>query len=192
MLASKIQLEILGMAFSQIQAGAYALVLGEVGGLRRISIIIGQAEAQIIGLYLQGGRAPRPLIHDVMYGVLRDFNISLREVQIYGFEKEVHHAYLVCRHAADDEKYIDARTSDAIALAVRVGCPIYIDADIFVRNSVVFKPENAEDNKNVLFVDMLEYESLENLQKQLQEAVKQENYEQAAKIRDEINRRVKN
>jgi len=184
----KIQLEVLGLTYSQIQAGAYALVLGEVGGVRRLPIIIGQVEAQAIAIQLQGLEAPRPLTHDLICRVMNEYNVSLREVYIFKLEKDIFHSRLICRRESEDVKFIDARTSDAIALAVRAGSPIFIEREIFMRSSITFSIDG-EMQKNVKTVDALGSQTVDELQKKLDQAVKEEKYELAAKIRDEINSR---
>lgn len=184
----KIQLEVLGLTYSQIQAGAYALVLGEVGGARRLPIIIGQVEAQAIAIQLQGLEAPRPLTHDLICRVMQEYNVKLREVYIFKMEKDIFFSRLICRHEAEEVKFIDARTSDAIALAVRAGSPIFIEREIFMRSSFTFSTDG-KISDNVKTADALGSQTVDELQKKLEQAVKEEKYELAAKIRDEINRR---
>ena len=183
----KVQLKVMGFAFNQIQTGAHVLVLGEVGGMRRLPIPIGQVEAQAIAIQLQGVEAPRPVTHDLICQVMQEYNIGLREVYIFKWEEGIFYSRLICRREAEETKFIEARTSDAIALAVRTGSPIYIERDAFMRMSISFNTEG--DQKNVKTVNALSSQTVEELQKKLEQIVKEENYELAAKIRDEINSR---
>ena len=187
----KIQLEVLGLTFSQSQLGGYALVLGEVDGMRRLPIVIGQSEAQSIAIHLQGLKAPRPLAHDFMIDLMTTFGISLREVYIYKLEKDIFYSELHCCRNINDIRTIDARTSDAIALAVRTNCPIYIEESIFNATSVVFNPENVmqQATKIPMSQESIETASVEELQKRMQEAINIEDYETATKIRDEMKKR---
>jgi bifunctional DNase/RNase len=188
---NKIRLEVLGLTYSQSQTGAYALVLGEVDGLRRIPIIIGQTEAQAIAIQLQGLEAPRPLTHDLIFQIMKKFKIDLREVFIYKIEKDIFFSELVCWKEADDIKKIDARTSDAIALAVRHNCPIYIDTEVFNTSSVTFENEN-EENAAEKDTDSIDKLSLEKLEEKLEASIENEDFELASKIRDEIKKRKEN
>ncbi len=186
---NKLRLEVLGLTYSQNQSGTYALILGEVDGLRRIPIIIGQSEAQAIAIQLQGLEAPRPLTHDLIQTLMKSYKITLREVFIYKFEKEIYYSELICWREGEEEKKIDARTSDAIALAVRTNCSIYIDEDIFKASSIIFEPNDNETESENIDKNPIESASLDELTKQLDEAINFENYELASKIRDEIKKR---
>ncbi len=126
---NKIKLNVLGISYSQTQSGAYALVLTEEHGNRRIPIIIGGFEAQAIAIQLEGLTPPRPLTHDLFLSFATAFNISLIEVDIYRLEEGVFYSKLVCENG-NREITIDARTSDAIALALRFKCPIYTTEEI--------------------------------------------------------------
>src|SRR3954466_11538491 len=120
----KIKLEIIGLSYSQTQSGAYALVLGEDKGKRRLPIIIGAFEAQAIAIELENMTPSRPLTHDLFKSLAQSFNIEIEEVIIFNLLEGVFYAKLVC-HNGSKKMEIDARTSDAIAIAVRFGCPIY-------------------------------------------------------------------
>jgi len=201
---NKIRLNVLGISYSQTQTGAYALVLAEEGGKRRIPIIVGGFEAQAIAIQLEGLKPPRPLTHDLFVNFARTFNIDLLEVTIYKLEEGVFFSKLTC----DDGKRIievDARTSDAIALALRFKCPIYTTEEIMQKAGIVIDFEKEEDEeleeeyaesndfdtqrKSSDFKSELERYSLDELQIMLEDAIRDENYEKASLIRDEIKRR---
>src|SRR3954465_1736661 len=120
----KVQLDIVGLSYSQTQTGAYALVLGEVNGKRRLPIIIGAFEAQAIAIELEKMTPSRPLTHDLFKTFAETFDINVSEVIIYNLVEGIFYAKLMC-NSGEPETEIDARTSDAIALAVRFQCPIY-------------------------------------------------------------------
>ena len=202
---SKIKLNVLGISYSQTQSGAYALVLAEEGGERRIPIIIGGFEAQAIAIQLEGLKPPRPLTHDLFLSFASAFGISIVEINIYKLEEGVFYSKLICD---DGEKKmtVDARTSDAIALALRFSCSIYTTEDILAKSGIVIdiEPESKENkptSSSKLFsdpspgkgrpADELRDLTLNELKQMLQDAVKNENYERASDIRDEINRRKK-
>ena len=188
---SKLRLEVYGLTYSQAQSGAYALILGEPDGLRRIPIIIGQSEAQAIAIQLQGLEAPRPLTHDLIQTLMKSYAISLREVYIYKFEKDIFFSELICWREGEEVKKIDARTSDAIALAVRANCPIYIEESILNSAGIIFDTENPAQTDITVEQkkDDLEMATITELEAKLQDAISIENYELASKIRDEIKRR---
>jgi len=199
----RIKLNVLGISYSQTQSGAYALVLTEEEGERRIPIIIGGFEAQAIAIQLEGLTPPRPLTHDLFYNFASAFRISLREVEIYRLEEGVFYAKLICRNSGR-EITIDARTSDAIALALRFKCPIYTNEDIMTKSGVVLdanseiKKENfTKSYKEEKFQDKikstpeLEKFSVKELKELLNESIVKENYEKASFIRDELKRREK-
>ncbi len=191
----KIKLEIIGMSYSQSQSGAYALILGETEGKRRLPIIIGGFEAQAIAIELEKMKPSRPLTHDLFKRFADTFNITLQEVVINKFIEGVFHAELVC---LDDgtEYRIDARTSDAVALALRFSCPIYTNEKIMSAAGIIVdeKKEEKEEKEEQPIVEQSSslgnYTSAE-LKEMLQKAVENEEYEEASKIRDEMNRRKK-
>ncbi|KOH45368.1 bifunctional nuclease family protein [Sunxiuqinia dokdonensis] len=192
----KKKLNILGLSVSQTQSGAYALVLAEENGDRRIPIIIGPVEAQSIAIQLEGLKPPRPLTHDLFKNLAFAFDINISEVVIYKLEEGIFYSELVCA-LGEDEIRIDSRTSDAVALALRFKCPIYTNEDILNKAGIVM---DSEGDSPVEFEDRSgtpgsksEFESYnENeLKEMLNEAVSNENYERASKIRDELNRRKK-
>jgi len=198
----KIKLNVLGISYSQTQTGAYALVLTEEEGERRIPIIIGGFEAQSIAIQLEGLKPPRPLTHDLFHNFALTFKINLKEVIIYKLEEGVFYSKLICNNGGEDVT-IDARTSDAVALALRFKCPIYTTEEILSKSGIVIDLEQDKGTGEVKsekktkktttkgstqkYKDM----DLEELEGLLEEAVKNEEYEKASAIRDEINRRKK-
>lgn len=195
----KIKLNILGLSVSQSQSGAYALVLAEETGERRIPIIIGPIEAQSIAIQLEGLKPPRPLTHDLFKNMASAFDISISEIVIYKLEEGIFYSELVCVKEGK-QIIIDSRTSDAVALALRFGCPIYTTEDILERAGIVIEFENEQsqeewrqpvtEESNKGKYEYGKYTSAE-LSEMLTNAVKDEDYEKASAIRDEINRRRK-
>lgn len=192
----KIKLDIIGLSYSQTQSGAYALVLAETGGKRSLPIIIGGYEAQAIAIELEKMTPTRPLTHDLFKSFADSFQVNIEEVVIYNLVEGVFYAKLIC---VKDGKFseIDARTSDAIALAVRFKCPIYTFESILASAGILL------DENNELIADAPETESIETkkvdtgmatmnmdqLEEHLNQAIENEDYELASKIRDEINKR---
>jgi len=201
---SLIQLTIKGISYSQTQTGAYALVLSEIEGTRTLPIIIGAFEAQSIAIALETEmRPPRPLTHDLFKTFSDTFGIKIKEVIIHKLVDGVFFSSLVCEKNGKEE-LIDARTSDAIAIAVRFNAPIYTYENILDKAGIYLKAEEemALEGKSELKkipADLEESKSKEKtsfsklsltqLQEQLHQAVVNENYELAAKIRDEISKR---
>ena len=189
----KIRLEIIGMSYSQSQSGAYALILGEVGGERRLPIIIGGFEAQSIAIELEKMKPSRPLTHDLFKNFADHYKIDIKEVIINKFEQGVFFAKLICLHE-NIESNIDARTSDAVALAIRFSCPIYTNEKLLAEAGVLLdetksagtatkkKPAKSKESDYADF-------SLNELNNMLKEAIDKEEYEKASVIRDEIQRR---
>jgi len=191
---NKIKLRILGITFNQIQAGAYALVLAEEQGKRRIPIIIGTPEAQSIAISLENLHPPRPLTHDLFISFLQVLNVTLKEIIIYKYEEGVFHSELVFNDGAKD-LFLDSRTSDAIALALRANAPIYIANDIMKDVAIELDDEedtdDGEEQSKRQQPFSLDHLSPEKLQKLLNEAIVSENYEKASYIRDLINEKSK-
>lgn len=199
---SKVRLNVLGISYSQTQTGAYALVLAEENGNRRIPIIVGGFEAQAIAIQLEGLKPARPLTHDLFYNFASTYGISLTEINIHKLEEGVFYSQLSC-YDGKNKIEIDSRTSDAIALALRFKCPIFTTEDILTKAGIIIDFEHdpdkvkdedqdeeydTEDEQEVTNEELSSM-NLEELKKILEEAVKDENYEKASQIRDEINRR---
>ena len=202
----KVRLEIVGLSYSQTQSGAYALVLGESAGTRRLPIIIGGFEAQAIAIELEKMSSSRPLTHDLFKAFAETFDVKVSEVLIYNLVEGIFYAKLVCSDGAREVE-IDARTSDAIALAVRFNCPIYTFEFILKSAGIVLDDETgaalAATTETTAVTDMDEtiasptgkeeykVKSTEELKAMLQTAIDDEQYETASKIRDELNQRKK-
>ncbi len=198
----KIKLNVLGISYSQTQTGAYALILTEENGNRRIPIIIGGFEAQAIAIQLEGLNPPRPLTHDLFHNFAQAYDIQLLEVNIYRLSEGVFYSKLLCKDS-HKELSVDARTSDAIALALRFKCPIYTSEDIIKQAGIILDENQVledELEQDELFpsesenlrpgTELAEY-TIQELKSMLEEAVKKENYEKASIIKDEINKRKK-
>jgi uncharacterized protein len=191
----RVKLKVMGISYSQTQSGAYALILTEENGDRRIPIIIGGFEAQAIVIKLENLSPPRPLTHDLLQMVADEFRISVLEVFIYKLEEGVFFSKLICNNG-EKEISIDSRTSDAVALALRFGCPIFITEEILEKAGITISPTDSEDTAGTSVDSILEpesskYDSLseDELYKMIDEAVKTEDYERAAAIRDELDKR---
>lgn len=186
-----VKLRVMGLTFSQTQAGSYALVLAEESGKKRIPIMIGAFEAQAIALHLEELKPPRPLTHDLFLSFSKAYGVDLKEVLINKLEEGIFYSELTFIHEGDVVK-LDSRTSDAVALALRFKCPIYTTAEILDRAGIYLEEkeddkeaeeEIVEDDEDYGAKSMLELEAL------LDQAVDNEDYETASKIRDEIKRR---
>lgn len=197
---NKIKLEIVGLSYSQTQSGAYALVLGEVNGRRRLPIIIGGFEAQAIAIEIEKLTPSRPLTHDLFKTFASTFSISINEVIIYNLVDGIFYAKLICNNGKKDIE-IDARTSDAIALAIRFECPMYTYEFILASAGIVIEGNDfvflenldasKEEQPSAAESSKATYASYtdDELKTALQQALQEEAYEKAAKIRDEISRR---
>ena len=190
---NKIKLKILGITFNQVQAGAYAMILAEEYGNRRVPIIIGTPEAQSIAIFLENLRPPRPLTHDLFVSFTQLLNFTLKEVNISKYEGGVFYAELIFSNGEKDV-FLDARTSDAIALAIRANAPIYMSGKIMNEVAIEIDDDDFNDyqdetsQQQMVSLDNL---SGEKLQKLLNEAITAENYEKASYIRDVIKEKNK-
>lgn len=205
----KIELEIIGLSYSQTQTGAYALVLGEKSGTkRRLPIIIGGFEAQAIAIELESMTPSRPLTHDLFKSFAVQYEINITEVIVYNLVEGIFYAKLVSEKDGEIVE-IDTRTSDAIALAVRFKCPIYTHEFILASAGIILeeghkdeddlgkeieaiedelKEESFEEPKSLSYSDLTQ----EELNNRLQDAIENENYEEASKIKEELDKRNAN
>lgn len=203
----KIELTVINISSSSEQAGAYAMVLQEVDGDRQLPIIIGATEAQSIALQLKNITPPRPLTHDVFASALRLSDVFIKQVLIYKAKEGVFYSYIYIGRG-EEALQIDARTSDAVAMAVRMGAPIYVFEPVLDREGITLEERRMmeaeeEENQHDIETDKGRYividedydgketkeEALARLQAELEEAVNEENYELASLLRDEILRR---
>lgn len=197
----KIELNILALSSSAEKTQSYAIILGEKNGTRKIPIVIGAFEAQAIVVSLDNIKPGRPLTHDLFYTFIQTYGVEIMEVVIYKFEESVFFAKLVCMKDGEVTE-IDARTSDSIALAVRIGCPIFtfeniiqatgsmMDGSINLPTNVMDEDEEEaeeelDDNASLASLSLSELEQL------LDDALNNEDYDMAIAIRDEINKRPK-
>jgi bifunctional DNase/RNase len=185
----KIELEIVALSHSITQTHSYAVVLGEVNGLRRLPIVIGGFEAQAIAVALERMQPSRPLTHDLMKNFMMAFNIELHEIIINDLQEGIFYSKLVCSTEHDTVE-IDSRTSDAVALAVRFGCPIYTYDNILDSAGILMEEDDKKKKVVVSHSDAssddLKKLSIAELESLLTEVLEQEDYIKAASIRDEI------
>ncbi len=209
MFMDKIELEIIGLSYSQTQTGAYALVLGEKGGAkRRLPIIIGGFEAQAIAIELESMTPSRPLTHDLFKSFADVYNISVKEIVIYNLVEGIFYAKLLSEKEGEIIE-VDTRTSDAIALAVRFKCPIYTHEFILASAGIILDESQEEEDSLGKELDSIEDElesvgfdepkslsyddlTLDELNKRLQDSIESENYEEASKIKEELDKRNAN
>lgn len=199
----KIKLEILGLSSSQSQSGSFALVLGEAHGKRRLPIIIGMFEAQAIAIEIEKIIPNRPMTHDLFKSFAQSFEFDVEEIVISDLKEGVFFAKIVC-HNGVKQIEVDARPSDAIAIGLRFNVPIYTYENVMSEAGIVLseEPEEEEEEKvsrgkketskkssGKTFTEQLKDLSSDKLAKMLEEALHKEDYEKAAKIRDEMNRR---
>ncbi|HAV22740.1 MAG: hypothetical protein A2X67_04820 [Ignavibacteria bacterium GWA2_55_11] len=185
----KVQVDILGLSTSPSSGGAYALILKEMNGPRRLPIIIGAFEAQSIALEMEGIKPPRPLTHDLMKSIIDTLGGSLNDVTINELKDGTFYARL-----SVDTQEIDSRPSDAIALAVRYGVPIFVTDRVMDEASFVPESDEAESTESPETAEQpkqgekpkQQLTKLQQLEQQLGEAITKEEYEKAARIRDEI------
>ena len=191
----KVELEIVALSHSITQSNSYAVVLGEVNGTRKLPIVIGGFEAQAIAIELEALKPPRPLTHDLFVNFAMAFKIDLIEVNIHRLEEGIFYSELLCDNGSSRIK-IDARTSDAVALAIRFGSPIYTTEEIMNKAGIILPVEDRirtdkSKTPDVKDVSKFTNNSLKELKELLDKAINNEDYEEASRIRDEIKRREK-
>lgn len=199
----QIRLYVKGLSYSQTQSGAYALVLGEENGDRRLPIIIGGFEAQSIAIALEKDmNPPRPLTHDLFKNFADQFEIGLKEVLIHKLQDGVFYSILICERNGETHS-LDARTSDAVALAIRFKTPIFTYEEILEKAGIILgentpKEEDSSEESgpkvipegtSKLSSGLISTQSLDSLKKEMDAAVRNEDYEKAARLRDEIDKR---
>jgi bifunctional DNase/RNase len=192
----KIELEIVALSHSITQTHSYAVVLGEVNGLRRLPIVIGGFEAQAIAVALEKMHPSRPLTHDLMKNFMTAFSIDLQEIIICDLQEGIFYSKLIC-FSEHDTVEIDSRTSDALALAVRFGCPIFTYEHILESAGILMEDSSSKKKKTVTTTtttetiprEDLKALSTEELNSLLTEVLDQEDYIRAIAIRDELNSR---
>ncbi len=199
----KVELEIAGLSYSHTQSGAYALVFNETKGNRRLPIIIGGTEAQAIAIELEGMTPSRPLTHDLFKSFAEEFEFTIQEVIIYNLIEGIFFSKLICRNKEGNTIEIDSRTSDAVAIAVRFACPIFTYEFILSSAGIILDDEGEEENSGetksnletesspieLSESDSVPQKSIEELEKELNEAIEAEDYEKASQLRDQINSR---
>ena len=193
---NKVNLEIVGLTYSESSTGAYVLILGDKNSQRRLPIVIGSAEAESIAIGMEKHKNGRPHTHDLFLRFAHEFGVEIMEAVICRFRDGVFYAILICKQG-DELTMIDARPSDAIAIAVRAGCEIYAYETVMDEAGIIMDDMEKEETEEPAeapinigraqtSLDMLDLDTLEEL---LQEAIDNEDYQKAAEIRDEINRR---
>lgn len=192
----KIGLDIVGLSYSQTQSGAYALVLAEQEGKRRLPIIIGGFEAQAIAIELEDMTPSRPLTHDLFKSFADSYNIKVTEVLIYNLMEGIFYAKLICEKDGEITE-IDTRTSDAVAIAVRFKCPIYTYEFILENAGILLEEDIEGEGEEKPKIDKkvdkpkkgIASLSISELNDKLDKAIETENYEEASRLRDEIQKR---
>jgi len=193
----KIELEIIALSHSITQTHSYAVVLGEVNGLRRLPIVIGGFEAQAIAVALERMQPSRPLTHDLMKNFMNAFNVDLMEIVINDLQEGIFYSKLICISEHDTVE-IDSRTSDALALAVRFSCPIFTYEHILESAGILMEGDNKKKKTDITVDEPVSAAreeisrlNIEELQTLLNEVLEQEDYMRAIAIRDEMNKRKK-
>ena len=191
----EIQLNIIGLVYNQTVVGTYGLVLSEATGNRRFSVMIGEPEAQSIAHKLNNKKSPRPLTHDLIHNILGIFSAKLDKIVIYNMVNDVFYSELHIR-TADGVQVVDARTSDAVALAVRSDSPVFIRASVLdiVGSAIDNQQETVAEEEDAIDAESLTVEDLdalseEDLQQLLEMSLKEEKYELAVNIRDALKRK---
>ncbi len=185
---SLVELAVNRISYSQSQNGAYALILEEIDGKRKLPIVIGGFEAQSIAIALDKEiQPPRPLTHDLFKNLANNYDIKIKQVIIHKLVDGIFFSSLICERN-NEEEIFDARTSDAIALALRFESPIYTYDKILEKAGIILKKE-IKDKKQKKFDESFKGFSIKQLNKKISKAIDEEDYELAAKLRDEINQR---
>lgn len=187
-------MDILGLSTSPSSGGAYALILSETEGNRRLPIIIGTFEAQAIALELESIKPPRPMTHDLLKSVVESFSSKVEKVVINDLSEGTFFAQILCQNDESEPIELDARPSDAIALAIRFGAPIFVNTTVLDEAGILSEESSASTSskgkgkgvKTEQQAGKTEMTRLEELESELQTAIETENYEKAAKIRDQI------
>jgi len=185
----RIRLRVLGISYSQIQAGAYALILAQTDGPYRIPVVVGASEAQSIAIKMEGIIPPRPMTHDLFTSFAHAYGIELKDVFIHKFEDGIFSSELTFEDRNGREVTLDARTSDAIAIAMRTHTPIFTTPEILEETGFIMeiKEENPGSSFNAdadqASDDVLENKSIEELQRMLRQHIENEEYEEAARIK---------
>ncbi len=191
----KTELKVLGLSYSQTQRGAYALILEDTVNKKRIPIIIGAFEAQAIAIELENLKSPRPLTHDLIISTVNAFGIDVQEVFIYRMEEGIFYSEIIL---SDNKKTIriDSRTSDAIAIALKSKCKIFVDNDVLKKTGFLLEDKDDEKQPEIIKKDTkkesttgIEELTLKELKLLLKKAIEKEDYEKASILRDEIKRR---
>ncbi len=188
----KIELKIFGLSYSHSQSSAYALILDEKKGSRRLPIIVGGLEAQSIAIEVEKMKPARPLTHDLFKTFADTYGIRIKEIVINKFHEGIFYSALVCSDGTNEIE-LDSRTSDAVAIALRFDCPIYTYESVMASAGVVMEIEDEMDIETEAFKEEdeneLEILNLKELEEALQNAIDNEEYEKASLIRDEIDSR---
>ncbi len=189
----RVRLRVLGISYSQIQSGAYALILAQADGPYRIPVVVGAAEAQSIAIKMEGIVPPRPMTHDLFASLAQAYGVVLRDVFIHKFEDGIFSSELTFVDGQGREVVLDARTSDAIAIAMRTKAPIFTTREILAETGFLMEVKEAEDlpSDNEIAEAMsqpkLENLAIEELERELARHIEQEEYEEAAKVQAVIN-----
>ncbi len=189
----RIKLRIMGLSYSQLQSGAYALILAQVDGPYRIPVVIGAPEAQSIAIKMEGITPPRPMTHDLFTSFAHAFGVKLKEVFIYKFEDGIFSSELTFTDG-DRTVVLDSRTSDAIAIAIRTKSPIFTTKEILDETGFILEGENTATDDTATEVEeisepRIENYAIEELERMLERLIEQENYEEAARIKQLIDKK---
>ncbi|MEM6725229.1 MAG: bifunctional nuclease family protein [Bacteroidota bacterium] len=186
----RIELKIVALANSTAHQNSYVIVLEEMNGTRRLPVMIGMNEAQAIAISMEGMQPSRPLTHDLFKNTLESLGVELQEIIISELKDNIFFATLYCKKASGEEVAIDSRTSDAIAMAVRFGCPIFTTAAILDEAGVEGRVSSTKPQEEEKTDQPLEAQSIAELNQRLEEALAKEDYELAARLRDLIQKRT--